>query len=317
MDKALKQRLVGATVLIILAVIVLPMLLSGRSETLKQESRQIEMPDQPDELSIETRRFPVGVPDRPEETPLQVATTPEQAGEPGEQAVPADSAGVSSAPAKPVVDLTAETDPEPAPVVESPPAVTTVTLSGAGDEVAEAPPATNAEDTPRYLVQVASFSNQNRANVLAEELRNKGLPVSMDVVERTAGRMHRVRVGPYARRAEADAVVASLRADMSDLAPRVHDLRPDDSAPVTTPSDPLVRWVVQVGSFGEAGRAEALVAELRSAGLPAFSEQVSSAAGTAYKVRVGPEISRERALELERTLKQEHGFSDCFVTTSE
>ena len=60
MDKALKQRLVGATVLIILAVIVLPMLLSGRSDTLKQESRQIELPTKPDELSIETRRFPVG-----------------------------------------------------------------------------------------------------------------------------------------------------------------------------------------------------------------------------------------------------------------
>ena len=55
MDKALKQRLVGATVLIILAVIVLPMLLSGRSETLKQETRQIEMPDQPGELSIDRK----------------------------------------------------------------------------------------------------------------------------------------------------------------------------------------------------------------------------------------------------------------------
>ena len=50
MDKALKQRLVGATVLIILAVIVLPMLLSGRSDTLKQESRQIELPPKPEEI---------------------------------------------------------------------------------------------------------------------------------------------------------------------------------------------------------------------------------------------------------------------------
>jgi DedD protein len=74
---------------------------------------------------------------------------------------------------------------------------------------------------------------------------------------------------------------------------------------------------VQVGSFSADGSADALVARLRAAGFPAFSEQVTSSAGTAYKVRVGPEISRERALELERTLKQEHGFSDCFVTTSE
>ena len=60
MDKALKQRLVGASVLIILAVIVLPMLLGGRSDTLKTESRQIELPPTPGELSFETRRFPLG-----------------------------------------------------------------------------------------------------------------------------------------------------------------------------------------------------------------------------------------------------------------
>ena len=79
MDKALKQRLVGASVLIILAVIVLPMLLSGRSETLKQESRQIELPAKPDELSIETRRFPVGVPGNPVPAAEQAAQEPSQA----------------------------------------------------------------------------------------------------------------------------------------------------------------------------------------------------------------------------------------------
>lgn len=317
MDKALKQRLVGATVLIILAVIVLPMLLSGRSDTLKQESRQIEMPDQPDELSIETRRFPVGVPNRPGEAPLQVTTAQEQAQGSGEQVVPAEGADEPPVPEEGLTDAIAEVESEPGPVVESPPAVTTITLPGGGDEVVEAAPAASVEDTPRYLVQVASFSIEKNANDLAEKLRKRNLPVSMDVVERTAGRLHRVRVGPYARRAEADAVVASLRADLTDISPRVHDLRPDDSAPVTTPSDPLVRWVVQVGSFAAAGSADALVEKLRAAGFPAFSEQVTLTGGTAYKVRVGPEISRERALELERTLKQEHGFSDCFVTTSE
>ena len=64
MDKALKQRLVGASVLIILAVIVLPMLLGGRSDTLKQESQQIELPQKPEELSFAKRRFPVGVPEK-------------------------------------------------------------------------------------------------------------------------------------------------------------------------------------------------------------------------------------------------------------
>ena len=53
MDIALKQRLVGASVLIALAVIVLPMLLGGRPEGTVTESRNIEIPEQPGELKFE------------------------------------------------------------------------------------------------------------------------------------------------------------------------------------------------------------------------------------------------------------------------
>lgn len=321
MDKALKQRLVGATVLIILAVIVLPMLLSGRSETLKQESRQIEVPSKPDELSIETRRFPVGIPGRPDTQARQEAEVPEQEEVALEAPVnpePQDDPVEDSASDPVSSSVTNGTEPDP--VVETPPAVATISLPAKQEETGQAPFVDDqAVDNPRYLVQVASFSSEKRANALAQRLRENGLQVLMDVVDRTAGRLHRVRVGPYARRAEADAVVDRLGDEMSelDLAPRVLDLRPGDTAPVTTPSDPLVRWVVQVGSFGSSEKADALVARLRGGALPAFSEQVTSSGGTAYKVRVGPEISREAAVELMRKVKREYGLGDSFVTTTE
>ena len=70
MDKALKQRMVGASVLIALAVIVLPMLLGGRPEGENQQTRKIELPAQPPELSFETRRYPIG-----EQDPEQQAKT--------------------------------------------------------------------------------------------------------------------------------------------------------------------------------------------------------------------------------------------------
>ena len=60
MDKALKQRMVGASVLIALAVIVLPMLLGGRPEGETQQTRKIELPAQPPDLRFETRRYPIG-----------------------------------------------------------------------------------------------------------------------------------------------------------------------------------------------------------------------------------------------------------------
>jgi len=343
MDKALKQRLVGASVLIILAVIVLPMLLSGRSDRLKHESRQIELPPKPDELSIETRRFPVGIPDKPAPTAAESQIEDTEPGTPEqEQAEPTSLAdageresldtpqvkageddiqvpGVEAGTAKAAVDDSADTAPAP-DGVDQMPAVTSITLTSGKDEsldISEVQDVSEpSEDAPRYLVQVASFSNERNANALADLLKAENLPVLMDVVDRTAGRMYRVRVGPYAKRPDADALVASLSAKMTDLTPRVLDLRPDDSAPVSTPSDPLVRWVVQVGSFSKPQSAEDLVAKLRASGLSAYSEKVTSASGTAYKVRIGPELDREKAAELARKLKTERQL-DAFVTTQE
>ena len=326
MDKALKQRLVGASVLIILAVIVLPMLLSGRSDRLQQESRQIERPAKPAETSFETRRFPIGVPGRIAPVPgqqdadadvddsmqreqLQVQTDEIDV---EENSVTVAETGVAISNEA----LESKTN-ETTNVVEKPPAVTSITLSSGKKEDLDIPRETTVSPgTPRYLVQVGSFSSEKNANALAGRLRAEKLPVLMDVVERTAGRLHRVRVGPYAERSDADAVVSSLRSSMKDLTPRVLDLRPSESAPVSTPSDPLVRWVVQVGSFGSAKSADTLVAKLRLSGLTAFSEKVTSAGGTAYKVRIGPEIDRDKATALARKVKAEHNL-DGFVTTQE
>ena len=331
MDKALKQRLVGASVLIILAVIVLPMLLSGRSETLKQESRQIELPAKPDEISFETRRFPVGIP-KPATRNAVSTQEPVQSAEVGlapagsetpepslQQDVEMQETPVSVAQSadSSIQEASDAIMDSPANVEIAPPPVASITLSSGRDEDLDiTEPAEVSGDTPRYLVQVGSFSSEKNANALASQLRADNLPVLMDVVDRTAGRLHRVRVGPYAGRAEADAVVSGLRSKIKDLSPRVLDLRPSESAPVSTPSDPLVRWVVQVGSFSNSKSAEALVAKLRLAGLTAFSEKVTSASGTAYKVRLGPEIDREKATELARKVKAQHNL-DGFVTTQE
>lgn len=286
MDKALKQRLVGASVLIIFAVIVLPMLLSGRSDTLKHESRLIELPSKPAELSFETRRFPVG-----QAGTANTAVEPRQAQSANE---------------------TSQTLPK---TVVGSPKVATIVVNSATDKQSNImQSASESVNTPRYLVQVASFSSLKRANALAASLRSSNMAVLMDVVERTGGRLHRVRVGPYVERPEADTVVATLREKMPSLNPRVLDLRPTEMAPVSMPSDPLVRWVVQVGSFNDAKRAEDLVASLQSAGMSAFFEKVSAANGVVYKVLIGPEIDRGKAVEMARKVKREHNL-DGFVTT--
>jgi DedD protein len=201
--------------------------------------------------------------------------------------------------------------------VEKSPAVKTV-LVDPSEKTTDPGPVSEGDPAgqSRYLVQVASFSSENRANALAGELRADNMSVLIDTVERTAGRLHRVRVGPFADHAEADAMVARIQAKHAGLSPRVMDTRPGEPAQVAESFDPMVRWVVQVGSYTGAAAAEAQVARLTLAGLPAFIEKVTSAGSTLYKVRVGPEIDAAKAKALKARLKAEHNI-DGFVTTQE
>jgi DedD protein len=68
---------------------------------------------------------------------------------------------------------------------------------------------------------------------------------------------------------------------------------------VTTPK----AWAVQVGSFTQRENAMRLRDQLRSKGYKAFVEQITSADKTFYRVRVGPEVSRDKAVALQKDLQ--------------
>lgn len=69
--------------------------------------------------------------------------------------------------------------------------------------------------------------------------------------------------------------------------------------PATTPK----AWAVQVGSFTQRDNAMRLRDQLRSKGYKAFVEQITSADKTFYRVRVGPEVSRDKAVALQKELQ--------------
>jgi DedD protein len=289
MDKALKQRLVGASVLIALAVVVLPMLLSGQTGG-QPETRSIDMPPKPAELSFETRRFPVG------------------------NQSPGEPSAIEVQPTEPEVIEVPSVQPEQVetstPEIPEPSAPVTEVLSVAETQV----------DTPelpgpgRYLVQVASFSTTSNADRLTTRLKADGLDVMMDTIEAAVGTLHRVRVGPYDRIDQANEAMSLIRSRTPDVNPRVIDLRPDESAPVTDPSDPLVRWVVQVGSFESKENSESLVSQLRAGGFTAYSIAVTEAGSTRYKVRVGPEIERESAIRITADIREKLGLDGMVIS---
>lgn len=309
MDIALKQRLVGASVLIALAVIVLPMLLGGRPEGGTSDSQKIEIPPQPGELDFQTRRYPLGEApaSRPAEPPppdLRETARPAEPGA-GEQPAEAQPGKVTHVELEPreVDDALLTAAPgEGAGPDTGPDAGETETPGEQQDAVAvpesAEPPAPAPTTAGRYIVQVASFGSVENARRLTETLRGYGYGVLSDTVSSDVGTLHRVRVGPFDTEADANAAVARLRNQVKDVKPRVMDLQPEQAAQVTTPSDPLVRWVVQVGSFSSADNADKLVERLRGEGLSAYKETVTSGGSTIHRVRAGPFVERNEAIRV-------------------
>ena len=320
MDKALKQRLVGASVIIALAVIILPMLLSGRPQLNSQQSQKIELPPRPEELSFETRRFPISesapssqVTEEPEDSAFSrhqqesAGTSTLPVPEPAEENSAAEEQAESLQAQEPTASAQgAETDVAAAAVEQEAKPVATAPDSQTAPAVEPRPEAASPPASPsgRYVVQVASLGSAENASKLMTSLQDKGYPVLMDVVESDAGQLSRVRVGPYARESEAASTSKAIGSTFSGVSPRVLDLAPDESAPATASSDPLVRWVVQAGSFAESSNANRLVAQLQSEKMNAYSEAVRSSSSTVYRVRVGPFLERDEAIKTKQLISE-------------
>lgn len=178
MDDGLKQRIIGAVVLVIAAVVFLPMLLTGQDETSRVE---VEVPDPPamDEREI-ALAAPVELPD-PEPVP---DIPPSPVPQPGAPVPPPGPAiGTPAAPTPPVVSA----PPPPPPAAAPAPA-----------------PAPAPSTAGNWVVQLGSFSSAENAEGLRQTLRTQGYnayTLSANVEGRT---ITRVFVGPVVEREEAN-----------------------------------------------------------------------------------------------------------------
>ncbi len=330
MDKALKQRLVGASVIIALAVIVLPMLLSGKPESGSEQSQKMEIQPRPDELSFETRRFPVidvrededagatasaGSDSTQQKLPtlptVKVTTEADKADPAAMQQTSSNGVDTHEDANSPSpVDPDAMDAGRPAAPVLEPPSALPDTQTGKTPAPATSPtaPKSKVEDQPagaRYVVQVASLSSAQNAGKLVSRLQKQGFEVQLDTIESDVGRLNRVRVGPFAKETEAAAASARIGQEYKGVSPRVLDLQPGLASQVTNPADPLVRWVIQLGVFNEQANAQKLVDQLRDDGMTAYDETIKTPASTTYRVRVGPFLERDEAIRTQQQLSDQ------------
>lgn len=301
MDPALKQRLVGAGVLVALAVIFLPMLVQGPAPDSGVADVPLAVPDAP-EGGFETRDLPlVGPGATPEGGALGMETGAVEPAVQPAQALP-----------QPAVQPAAVQPPESGPLPS--------------DNVEMYPAATAGGD---YAVSFGSFSTIAAANAAVASLRASQLPGYREAAQVDGKTVHRVRIGPFSSRADAEAarqraaqagsgsdtrVIALDTVEPAAAEPVARPVVTKPAAPkpaVTKPAPAAadVGFAVQVGAFSKSADAVALRDRARAAGFSAFTETVATDKGNLTRVRIGPVASRAEAEQLQAQVQSKLGLA--------
>jgi DedD protein len=177
MEVHVRERLVGALVLVAIVVLLVPAILTGRG------SGSSEPPAQP------TRRVEVPLGDAVPEQEEQVLVPEPVADEP-----------VPVAAAQPPVADNPAREPTPAPTRPA-------------ERAPEPPPPEAVAQAPAWAVQLGAFSNRGKAEQLVADLRKRRYAAFLLEYRASGQVLYRVRVGPEQDRARAEEIAARLAKD--------------------------------------------------------------------------------------------------------
>jgi DedD protein len=341
MDSALKQRLLGAAVLIALAIIFVPMFLSNTPPKQDNSTQNLNIPPAP-ERNFETRNLAV-------ETPSGAAPSPQPFAPPPSASVPAAASSASGSskvadsnrlatvttgapPTFEAPDTTAGAKPatSPSAAATSKPAVAAPTP----------PPAPSAETDGRFLVNLGVYADAGHANALVDKVKKLGYPAFAETTDFQGKPAQRVRVGPYADRGaaesvrlkikQADAKVPSSIVEAADATPVTPTSAPAAfkptaaaaPAPAAAPAAPAPNlpanraggYAVQLGAFKSEAEANKLRDRLRAGGVASFIDKSGDGDQALWKVRAGPYADRGGADSALATIKQKFQITGLVKT---
>ena len=279
MDSALKQRLIGAAVLIALAVIFVPMFLGNAPPQPQNTTLNLDIPKPPDR-DFQTRTLPVTGTESspaPAPNPDKVVTVDTKAA-PRVDARPEDSASAAAKPAAAPAPASARPAvPKPAP--------------------AAAAPASPATTEGRFAVHLGVYADRGHADALVAALKKRGFAAYDESTDYQGKPALRVRVGPYTDRAAAETARLKIKQSEPKVPSSVVELaataQPTADAPASAlPANRAGGWAVQLGAFKSEAEANKLRDRLRAAAFAGFVERAGSGDAALWKVRAGPYADR-------------------------
>jgi DedD protein len=205
-----KQRIIGAVVLICLAIIFVPMLFDKPHR--KSDTQTIEIPSEPQSqsITIEKPQSP-GLSSASQES----ATSAPMESVPSGTSAPSSSDQVTSAPSKTVESTPsvqeestpASVQPEKSPAPASKEAPVTETPAKSESRATET---AAVKPQGKWIVQLGSFGEESNARRLSEKVRSKGYASYLETAHAGGRTLHRVFAGPFAQKTDAVSAKSTL-----------------------------------------------------------------------------------------------------------
>jgi DedD protein len=203
MERRLKERLIGATLLLGLIIAVVPELLSGPS---------------PSRLPLPSAASP---PQPLRNVTVDLATAKTTTLDEGSLAAPAGAASsaevasaappeAAAAPAPPTIATLKAQEPASPPLENAAPSPK---LKEEGGEVTAVSGAVPEASRHRWAVQLGSFANRANAEKLVHRLKAHAREAYLSPIGKGPALRYRVRIGPFAERGAAEEAMTRLRKD--------------------------------------------------------------------------------------------------------
>jgi cell division septation protein DedD len=331
----LKTRLLGAAVLIALAVLFVPMFFSGTPPAPGgDQTVSLAIPPAPDR-DLQTRTMSL-TPDAAASA-SSAGTMPVQSVTPGERLAtveigssrPRDvetdpeagkppqpttvSIGSGASPSQPVIPQ--QSKPSATKPATKPPTAAAAPAKPSAPAPLKPVPAAPAVGHGSYTLNLSAYASASGATSLERRVRALGYPVTGHAVTRAGKSSTLVIAGPFETRAAAEAARLRIIQSIPGVPARLEqDASHQGTATAPTTSSKAGGWAVQLAAVSSQADANALRDKLRANGFDGFVDSVQSGGRRLWRVRAGPQTQRSDAQRVHDQIKAKLGIDGNVVS---
>jgi DedD protein len=319
----LNTRLLGAAVIVALAILFVPMFIPSKSPSTNTSDQSVSLtiPPAPDG-NLQTKTMSLSGQPAGAASSVAPATTVAPNGN--------GLATVNIAANRPQNPATAAAPAIPTPVQPAqstrpamPPPTPAAKANVASNTPAIAPQPTSPTLPPAtaargiYAVNLSAYAPDG-ANRLMQRVRALGYPVHGEPIQRAGKSLTLVSAGPFETRAAAETARLKISQAIPGAPARLEAgaSTPQGDVPAVAGPTRAGAWAVQVAAMGSQSEALALRDKLRANGFDGFVDSVNAGGRQLWRVRAGPQTQRSDAVSLRDQIKAKLGLDGNVVSAN-